>query len=284
MKLRFASKDKPWLDAGDCGLGLQDSLIILYFSLRPDIEVVLIEEPESHLHPEFQKRLLMYLNRETEKQFFISTHSNIFLNNALIDKVYFTACDTNVTVSDETTRSSILNDLGYSVSDNLVSDLVIFVEGPNDVPVIEELLLKFGLAQQFDIKTWPMGGDIMDQLYLSIFKESHPIIALIDSDPGSSKTRRRFKEKCEEYQIPVIQLKRYAIENYFTIKVLREVFGEQIPDGIEDIKPNVKIEDQLGFNVKNSNRRISKIMSVDDIKETDLAEFFSQIEIICRDN
>lgn len=123
-------KGKPWIDAVDCGLGLQDLLIILYFSIHPDFDVVLVEEPESHLHPELQKKLLIYLKEDSKKQFFISTHSNIFLNNALVDRVFFTYYEGSVKVTDATSRSSILNNLGYSVSDNLMSDLVILVEGP----------------------------------------------------------------------------------------------------------------------------------------------------------
>lgn len=282
LKLRYSMKGKPWIDAVDCGLGLQDLLIILYFSIHPDFDVVLVEEPESHLHPELQKKLLIYLKEDSKKQFFISTHSNIFLNNALVDRVFFTYYEGSVKVTDATSRSSILNNLGYSVSDNLMSDLVILVEGPKDVPVIEEFLLKYDIMQKHDIKIWPLGGDIMDQLDLSIFIQSYPLIALIDKDPGSSKTRKRFKENCEELNIPVIQLKRYSIENYFTVEALRKVFGENIPKEIVDIKPDKSIDEQIGFNVKRSNRQIAQAMSIDDIKKTDLEAFFHQVEDACK--
>lgn len=136
--------------------------------------------------------------------------------------------------------------------------------------------------QKHDIKIWPLGGDIMDQLDLSIFIQSYPLIALIDKDPGSSKTRKRFKENCEELNIPVIQLKRYSIENYFTVEALRKVFGENIPKEIVDIKPDKSIDEQIGFNVKRSNRQIAQAMSIDDIKKTDLEAFFHQVEDACK--
>ncbi len=112
LKLRYSMKGKQWIDAIDCGLGLQDLLIILYFSIHPNFDVVLVEEPESHLHPELQKKLLIYLKEGSKKQFFISTHSNIFLNNALVDRVFFTYYEGSVKVTDATSRSSLLKFVG----------------------------------------------------------------------------------------------------------------------------------------------------------------------------
>ena len=78
IQLSFAYKDRSWVKGEDCGLGLQDLLVVLYFSIHGQYQVVLIEEPESHLHPDLQRRLLYFLREETNKQFFISAHSNVF--------------------------------------------------------------------------------------------------------------------------------------------------------------------------------------------------------------
>jgi len=78
IRLRFRNPQGIWAEADDCGLGLQDLLVILYFSLSPLNDVVLIEEPESHLHPEMQRKLLAFLYAETDKQYIVSTHSNVY--------------------------------------------------------------------------------------------------------------------------------------------------------------------------------------------------------------
>ncbi|HEY60154.1 MAG TPA: ATP-binding protein [Anaerolineae bacterium] len=82
ISLQFTDNGKNYRFADDCGLGLQDIIVILFFSLNPKYNLLLIEEPESHIHPEMQRRLLNQFknNISTNKQFILSTHSNIFLD------------------------------------------------------------------------------------------------------------------------------------------------------------------------------------------------------------
>lgn len=278
----FSYLGKPWVSAAHSGLGLQDLLAILYFAIHPDYEIVLIEEPESHMHPDMQRKLLAFFKQQIQKQFFLSTHSNVFLDNTFVDRVFYTRFDENVQVDDATSRASILNDLGYSVTDNLVSDLIILVEGPSDTPIIEEFLLKMEVYPHYDIKIWPLGGDIMDQIDLSVFSQKYVIVALIDNDPGSESVRKKFITNCQNYGISVYRLERYSIENYFSLEALREVFSTQIPVTVEVIDPNIKLEDQIGINVKKRNRKIAQHMTLTDIEGTDLYDFFEKVKSMCQ--
>jgi AAA domain, putative AbiEii toxin, Type IV TA system len=272
------------IGAEACGLGLQDLLVILFFSINRDYTIVLIEEPESHLHPDMQRKLLYFLREHTSKQFFLTTHSNVFLNDTLVDRVFFTRFEESVQVDDATARAAILNDLGYAVTDNLVSDLVILIEGPSDAPIIKEFLAKMDLPSSYDIKVWPLGGDIMDQLDLSVFVQSYNLIALIDNDPGSRSVRERFIENCIQYGIEIHKLDRYAIENYFSLRALKEVFHSQIPSTITTINPTTKLEEQIKINVKKNNRKLAEVMTLSEIEGTDLYTFFNKVAAICKAN
>lgn len=280
--LNFSRGNNEWISASSCGLGLQDLLIILWFVISSNHAVLLIEEPESHMHPEMQRKLLEFLRSQTDEQFFITSHSNVFVNTAYADKVFYTKFEEGIKLSDATNRASVLSDLGYSVADNLVSDLVIFVEGPKDVPVIEEFLIKLGAFSDYAIKIWPLGGDIMDQLDISVFTENYKLIALIDKDPLSNSIRKRFIENCEEHKIPIVRTSRYSIENYFSLRALKEVFGNQIDSGVTEIQPDKKLEDQIGINVKKNNRKITQAMTLEEISGTDLEEFLYKVIEICK--
>lgn len=283
-KLKFASEyQKNWISAEECGSGLRDLLIILYFSVIPEYQIILIEEPENHIHPEIQRKLLRFLKLETDKQYFITTHSNIFLNTTYADRIFYSSYENGtIKVSDATKRTEILNELGYSVSGNLVSDLIILVEGPTDVPIIEEYLKKFGIDASYNIKIWALGGDIMAQLDLTVFAEKYRVIALIDKDPKSASVRRKFINKCKDLNIPVTTLKRYAIENYFSVRALREIFKGQIPVKFTEINYDKSLQEQIEINVKNSNRRLAQEMNLEQIEETDLYKFFKEVERLCK--
>ncbi|MBX7135612.1 MAG: AAA family ATPase [Fimbriimonadaceae bacterium] len=277
IALEFGSDGKGWTLANSCGLGFQDLLVILYWALEPTCDLVMIEEPESHLHPEWQRRLLAFLKFSTNKQFLVTTHSNVFVNALHSDRVFLVAHDDKIRVTDQTSRAIILAELGYDVTDNLVSDLAILVEGPSDVSVIETFLSKMNLTSQYNIKYWPLGGDIMDKVDISVLAERYQVIAIVDADPGSAKIRRHFIKKCREHQIKVTHLQRYSIENYFSLRALKAVFGGQMTT-VNRIEPDRKLEEQIGLDPKRNNKKIAEEMTLDELAGTDLLNFLHKVE------
>ncbi len=280
VELHFRKKGSSWNRADDCGVGLQELLIVLYFALASEHEVVLVEEPENHLHPEIQRRLVAFLREKTGKQFFLSTHSSVFLNTQFADRVFVCRMTDSVHVENATSRAVLLTELGYSIADNLVSDLVVLCEGPKDKLVLDEFFQKMGLTERANIKVWPLGGDIMDQLDLTVFQEAHQLIALVDGDPGSSTVRKRFIAKCEELKIRITRLERYSMENYFSLEAIGSVMKGQMPAGITALDPKKPVVDQLGFEVKKNGGRIAKEMKMDDIKGTDFETFLQQVSAL----
>ena len=276
LNLSYCPSGDTWFPADSCGLGLSDLVVLLVLALDPQYETVLIEEPESHLHPDMQRKLLIYLSEETDKQYFFSTHSNVFVTNGLVDQVLLTHFEGEVQVGEVTSRARALHDLGYSVADNLTADVIILVEGPSDVPVIEAFLTKMGTLSDFNIRLWPLGGDIMDKHDLTVFGGMKPL-ALVDRDPKSARVRNRFIQKCTALGIPVCQLERYSIENYFSLEALREVYHGQIDDTIMEIGPKKRLSDQLGFDVKKRSGEIARRMSITDIAGTDLHAFLESV-------
>lgn len=117
------------------GTGIHEVIILAAAATILENTVICMEEPELHLNPILQKKLMRYLLDATNNQYFITTHSAALMDTPGAE-IYHLRLDEGQSIAERATsdkkRSEICEDLGYHPSDLLQSNCVIWVEGPSD--------------------------------------------------------------------------------------------------------------------------------------------------------
>ena len=138
-------EDRPIYDLGD---GIQSIILLTYkVFMAEESTMFFIEEPEHFLHAGLQRTLIETFAKHKEHMFFMTTHSNHFLDLAQerddisIQQVSRVNGESKVQASLD--YGELLNELGVRASSVLLANCSIWVEGVTDKLYLRAYLNKY---------------------------------------------------------------------------------------------------------------------------------------------
>lgn len=142
LEVAFADSDAPFFrhNLKELGTGVEQLLMTIVVGLTQKVPCTLVvEEPETNLHPAAQRAMLGLLREwSKDRMIVVATHSPVMLDSAGDENIWHVTRKRG----DSTLRSidskptEVFTELGVRLSDVLSADRLLLVEGPSD----EELL------------------------------------------------------------------------------------------------------------------------------------------------
>ena len=232
-------------------------LLLAFYESKGELNIVLLDEPDSHIHRDIQNRLFYTLaNFSKDIQIFVSTHNESLIRSSKPQQIFHLEktrekkiykpiiFDEPVYVKDGLIPSrhlKVLQDLGNESAldfiNALESDRLIFVEGKYDPKYIQFILDKYiDIGDKPYISYWSFEG--IDNIFKHIFsykeifskirnKKSlwEKSILIFDRDYLSDKQASNLeKELRKKLDIPVHIWNFYTIESVYLTNL--DIFGE----------------------------------------------------------
>ncbi len=185
------------------GEGFKRLFVMLFYIFNPEYKIILIDEPELHLHPSLIKKFLKIIsNLDQDKQILMTTHHPTFVQAKFLDKIW--------RVSRNLSQSTTVHKFGpknflkldrfvQEINDEnsamLFADKVLLLEGISDYILMRNLIDKF-YKKPKEIKIVHTGGFGDIELYEKICKIFNiPYLAMLDEDVLNSFGKKKFQNE-----------------------------------------------------------------------------------------
>lgn len=234
------------------GSGIREALRLVLDVEFGHPNILLVEEPEIHLHPALETSMMRYLKRiSLNCQVFITTHSTNFLDTAEMQNVYLVSKPDSTQIQKldiEEAEAQIPKELGIRLSSLFMFDRLVFVEGQSDEDILREWASKLGINfSQANVGFISMGGvrnfaHFATEAILSFLtKRQVKIWFLIDRDEKEDSEVVELQNRLGN-NAELRVLKKREIENYLIcprairefVKFKRESSGNLDKDELPD--------------------------------------------------
>jgi len=172
------------------GAGFQQVFVILMYLFHPHYTILLLEEPEIHLHPALIKRLLRVIEEENRyNQVFLTTHSPLFIHTMDLHRLFRVVRDGESTkvfsprlIGKQLDYRRLTQELNADNTEMFFADKVLLVEGPSDHILMRGLIDRFYRGDK-DVKVIQTYGKSNVDVYAELLEIFHiPYVIMLDRD------------------------------------------------------------------------------------------------------
>ncbi|MEA1015038.1 ATP-binding protein [Sphingosinicella sp. LY1275] len=180
------------------GSGIHELFMLASQVVLNEGKVVLLEEPEVHMHPEFQRKFMLFIRDNIDSQFFITTHSAVIIDTDGAKVFGVSSKDGEAAIApllEDQSRREMCRELGYRASDLLQANSIVWVEGPSDRIYLKHWLHEIApdLREGIEFSIMFYGGKLLSHLsaedaevedFISLLPINRYSALLVDSDLG----------------------------------------------------------------------------------------------------
>jgi hypothetical protein len=266
------------------GSGFLQWLSVYALALSPNVDVVLLDEPDAHLHCSLQTELVRYLSSLAEtksKQILMATHSTELIKNLDHNLILEIKNSKAKYLEESGQKIATLAGFGATFSPKLhaltTKKRMLILEGDFDENVLKIWAQTLGITWPANVVTWQWPGSHKDrrQLFLQIKKDIPDLKALSlrdRDDEADSTTDATLLDKAQKPSgdsFKAIKWRRRHIENYliepnamaraggFPLEAVTAFFAGHalvIPPNVQESEVAIAIRDARGKEILTSGK------------------------------